>query len=491
MLNSETTNFSFDALEADVAAEFEKASGAAKIKAENADANIKDAKDVLRKILDSLDKINFREICDLDPKEKVTNKQTVVVTVNEVLRAAKEINCSLCFHAGNVHIFNGSCWIAIEQEELERFLGEAAEKFGVGRITAKYHLYREALRKQFLSVAYLPKPEVDESVCLINLRNGTFEVKSDSFRLREFRTEDFLTYQLPFDYDQKASCPKWRAFLDEVLPDKSKQNVLAQFLAYIFTSLKLEKVLLLFGTGANGKSVVFETIAALLGEHNISHFSLSSLKNDYQRAMLAGKLLNYASEISTRLEADVFKKLASGEPCEARLPYGKPFILRRYARLAFNCNELPRDVEHTTGYFRRFLILEFDQTIPAERQNPQLAKEIIETELSGVFNWILEGLQQLLKQGNFTQCEAAQELLARYRKESDSAAMFFDEMAYQPVYDSRWGTYLKVIYQSYRLFCDDYGFRPLNIQNLSNRLKALGFESKKTNKGVLVLAAKE
>lgn len=63
----------------------------------------------------------------------------------------------------------------------------------------------------------------------------------------------------------------------------------------------------------------------------------------------------------------------------------------------FSSNVLPREVEHTEGFFRRFLILEFDQTIPPERQNPNLAKEIIETELPGIFNWVVAGHQRLLR----------------------------------------------------------------------------------------------
>ena len=41
----------------------------------------------------------------------------------------------------------------------------------------------------------------------------------------------------------------------------------------------------------------------------------------------------YASEINGNLEASIFKQLVSGEPVEARLPYGQPFILKQYAKM--------------------------------------------------------------------------------------------------------------------------------------------------------------
>src|SRR5205085_8900623 len=190
--------------------------------------------------------------------------------------------------------------------------------------------------------------------------------------------------------------PLWQKFLDEVLPDETRQMVLAEYIGYVFTRLKLEKTLMLYGRGANGKSVVFDVINALLGAENVANYSLASLSHEYHRAKLANKLLNYSSEISTRLEADIFKRLTSGEPVDARLPYGQPFIMSRYARLLFNCNELPRDVEHTEAFFRRYLILPFDVTMPEDQQDKRLAEKIIKSELSGVFNWVLEGLQRLL-----------------------------------------------------------------------------------------------
>jgi hypothetical protein len=38
-------------------------------------------------------------------------------------------------------------------------LAECAEKLSVNGITADYHKFKDELYKQFLAVAYLPKPE--------------------------------------------------------------------------------------------------------------------------------------------------------------------------------------------------------------------------------------------------------------------------------------------------------------------------------------------
>jgi len=272
--------------------------------------------------------------------------------------------------------------------------------------------------------------------------------------------------------------------------------VLAEFLGYVFVrngseALKEEKTLLLYGLGANGKSVFSEVVNALLGPENVSSYTLQSLTNEngYFRAKLTNKLVNYATEINGTLETAMFKQLVSGEPVEARLPYGEPFLVTQYAKMIFNCNELPKDVEHTHAYFRRFLIVPFDVTIPEEEQDKQLHNKIIKNELSGVFNWVLDGLDRLLKQQRFTDCEAVREAREQYERSSDTVRLYMD-----------WGEYrtsatehvlVKEAYSEHRVFCNEDGFRPLNKINFIKRLTNIGVVVERRNIGNVAYLTKE
>jgi putative DNA primase/helicase len=204
---------------------------------------------------------------------------------------------------------------------------------------------------------------------------------------------------------------------------------------------------------------------------------------------LANKLVNYASEINGNLEASIFKQLVSGEPVEARLPYGQPFILKQYAKLIFNCNELPKDVEHTNAYFRRFLIIPFDITIPTQEQDKQLHNKIIDKELSGVFNWVLEGLNRLLEQKRFSECEAAKRAVEQYRIESDSVQMFLTEFEYKVSVTNEMA--LKEMFSEYRSYCIDSGFKACSIKTLAERLRSSGYQTERRNFGTVVNAEKK
>ena len=403
---------------------------------------------------------------------KLSKNHYLVLCIEQLLKIAKTNNWGLCKKNGFIFVYNGSYWSEINKETFQAFLGNVALNMGVEKFKGKIHTFKDELFKQFMADSYLPTPKTNNKKVLINLQNGTFEITPKKRELRGFNRNDFITHQLPFEYNPDAKAPLFHKYLDEVLPDKDKQKVLSEFCGYIFTKknvLKLEKMLILYGTGANGKSVFFEILNALLGNENISNYSLQSLTNDtgYQRAKIGNKLVNYASEINGKLETDIFKQMASGEPIEARLPYGEPFILNDYAKLIFNCNELPKDVEHTNAFFRRFLIIGFDVTIPEDKQDKELDSKIINNELSGVFNWVLQGLERILNQKNFSKCEAVENSRINYEKQSDSVKMFVDEFEYKTSTDY---TKISDLYQQYKAFCIEDGFRPVHKSNFMKRL---------------------
>jgi len=422
---------------------------------------------------------------------KLYQKHYLIITIEKLLEVARDNDWDLCKRFSYYYVFNGSHWNVIDESDLISFLGKVAEKMGVPEYDSKHYEFKDKLFKQFEASAHLPEPEIPDDTVLINLRNGTFEITPEKQDLRPFDADDFLTYQLPFEYDPQATAPRFSKYLEEVLPDQESQEVLAEFMGYIFTrNLKLEKVLFLYGSGRNGKSVMFDIIRSMLGEENISFYGLQSLTDDngYYRAKLVNKLVNWASDVGDRLQSNTFKQLASGEPIECRLPYKEPFQLQNVCKFAFNTNTLPADVEHTTAFFERFLIIPFDQYIEPERRDPELAKKIISNELPGVFNWVLDGLNRLLKQGKFSQCQASNDALSEFRKESDSVAMFCDEMNYKAT-PEKW-TQAKPVYIDYRDYCFSEGLKPLARKNFHKRLEALGFFTATKNVGKVVFMRK-
>ncbi|MDO9154164.1 MAG: phage/plasmid primase, P4 family [Paludibacter sp.] len=426
---------------------------------------------------------------------KLTQKHFAILSIENVLMVAEKMKWGICKNNYFIYLYNGEYWANIEKEAFQSFLGKAAELMGVARFTSRWYDFRDTLFKQFIATSYLPKPKTIKNRVLINLKNGTFEITPTGHKLRKFDRADFLTYQLPFSYDSNATAPLFDRYLGQVQPDPLRQLILAEYLGCVFVPasyLKLEKALILYGSGANGKSVFFDIVNALFGDENVSGYSLESLtdKDGYYRAMIQNKLLNYTSELNAnQATTDKTKQLISGEKIQARLPYGLPFDITNYAKFIFNCNELPKNAEQTEAYFRRFLIVNFEQTIPEHEQDKQLSKKIIESELSGVFNWVLLGLNRLLKQKGFTYCKAVNEARKQYELESDSVNQFVEDSGYlasATVYSP-----IVELYREYRTFCIEDGCQAVKKGNFIKRLKHLKITVDRLNVGNIAYLTKQ
>lgn len=265
---------------------------------------------------------------------------------------------------------------------------------------------------------------------LICFKNVSFDINKK--KILKHSKDQHVTWALNYDYDPKAKCEKFIKFIDEVLPDTDNQSVLQEYLGLIFIDrkkIKMERILILLGEGANGKSVIYEILQNLIGKTNMAHFQMGDLtkanNREYNVAELKGKLVNYCSDLDYKdFSGGNAKRLISGEPVQGRKIKQEPMLLDPVPLFIANANELPPTTDHTFGFFRRNLIIPFTVLIPSEKQNRMLAIELSE-ELPGIFNWIMTGRDRLLKNsGYFTESKIITAELERYRIESNSVLSF-------------------------------------------------------------------
>lgn len=424
-------------------------------------------------------------------EKEIKSEHLLLYIVDEFLKNLNNENKGLSLFGNDHRLYNGMYWEIIEPEKLKRELGRFALELGLPESKAKHYEFRDKLIKELNGLCDTNEPIEANKITKINLQNGTLWIDDSGIEMKTFQKNDYLTYQLPFDYNPKAECSIFQSFLDTVLPEKDLQLISGEFYGSVFDlGFKHEKVLLNYGQGANGKSVMFEIITALLGKYNVCSYSLSNLTNSAgsYRYNLDKYLLNYSSELTGNLEAAAFKQLASGEPIEAKRLYKDPVIIYDYARLSFNCNVLPQAKERTNGFFRRFLLVPYSVTIPSDKQDKSLANKIIEKELSGVFNWLLDGLKRLKNNGAFTTCSACEKELNQYINQSDSVGLFMEE-CYEHCETQK--ERLKNLYIEYAEFCDDGGYRNVNKANFRNRLEVLGYKVPRRSSGYVVACTRK
>ncbi len=448
--------------------------------------------DTINKLLSKVNPVEYKNAClklgwviahNHDGTEKAPlQKHYKVTIIDQLMHVARTHDWHLVRDSGISYIYTGSMWVSLDKDELKNLLKDVAIRQGYPEIESRdskfiNSLYDQALQDGFFADKYF------ERQSMINLNNCTLVLNSDGVRVKDFDYRDFLTHQLPFAYEPEAHNLIFKEYLNDVLPDKDTQKTLQDVCGYLFIKgLKLEKIFFLYGQGANGKSVLFEVFNGLIGLENISHYSLESLTDDtgYYRAKIKDKIVNYGTDIRlSKIDAGMFKTLASGEPIEARLPYGEPFTMSDYAKLIFNVNRLDNaNIEHTHGFYRRVLIIPFEKTIADADQDKSLHKKILSNK-AGVLNWIIEGAERVIGNEDIFISDECRKFKAKFIKETDNVALFAD--ARNLSNKGRAMTYLANIFNDYREFCKADGYISLGKQNFSKRFEALGYMRCKDN----------
>ena len=445
----------------------------------------KSSKNFIEQLLENIEVPNlYDELKKLGWKPKYNKKGEIIppkkpnlkVAIIEILQNKIYENKIAKDDSDTIYIYNGACWIAFNKESIIEMLYKFAIKLGLTTIEAKDERFLESLYKQL--IVTLPTIKRTTNQNLINLQNGTFNL--DTFELQQFNPDDFLTYQLPFCYNPYSKNELFLKFLDEIIPDKETQKTLQEILGSIFIkNIKLEYAFFFYGSGANGKSVIMEILKTLLGEENLSFFSIDELNQEYNRAELKDKLLNISSEAETKdIKSDLFKKLASGEPIIARHLYGKPFKIDNYAKFIFMVNRLHlKNIEYTTGFFRRFVIVPFSVTIPEEKRDKRLHQKIIDAGLDGIFHWMLEGAKRVMQEEDIFISKECKKAIREFIKNIDSVLQFLEENNLVHSEFNRY--YLKELYLEYKTWAQESGIKPLGKKHFSQRLEMLEFKKGK------------
>lgn len=262
----------------------------------------------------------------------------------------------------------------------------------------------------------------------INLKNGLFDL--NNHQLRDHSDKIYSTYQLPIKFDPHFQCLRWKKFLNEIFfDDKAKITLIQEWFGYtLLPTTKLEKWLILFGKGANGKSTLIKVWQRLLGERNCSSINMSQIGKEFYAADLFNKLANFSAEVKAHsaVQDSMIKKITSGERITVEKKYEHPFQFKPYARLIFAMNKLPRIYDDSYAFKRRLRIIRFNKIFrPAERDRSLESKLL--KELSGIFNWAVEGLIRLAKNGDFLEPKEYQDQTGKFINQSNQLSLFIKQ----------------------------------------------------------------
>ena len=336
---------------------------------------------------------------------------------------------------------------------------------------------RREVFKAIQARTYVDRSEFDNNNLILNVKNGLFDLESG--KLKPHSPRFFSRNQLPVVYDPNSGPKKFVKFMRECLPNRIDREIIYEFSASILLrdAVRLEKILMSVGPGANGKSTFLSVLESVIGKENISNISIHDLLyNRFAKSQLDGKLANIHPDISNDelSRVGILKAIVSGDPIYVEKKGRDGFKMKNYSKLIYSCNQLPEINEDTDAVFRRFLIIEWPIQFFGKEDNKNLIYELTsEEELSGVLNLLIHKAQKVLHQNRLTYDQSTEQLRIEWKEKADPVQLFVNENIR---HDELSIITKNDIYQKYVKWCTDRKLIPKIDRQFTTKMKSLGFK---------------
>jgi len=280
---------------------------------------------------------------------------------------------------------------------------------------------------------------------------------------------DLITQLVPVDYDPKARCPRWEAFLTRMLPDAEVRKLVQIAFALGLVGVTVQKLFFHYGSGANGKSVAMEVICRLLGsasvtlpatsfigESNTGGSASPDIARLYGRRFLRVKELPQGED----LKENLVKEVTGGEAITARDLHQGYFDFDPLFTPHMSGNGYPRITGMDNGIWRRMCVIHWpvQLTVDEQRDFEDVMAEF-EVEFPGILNWMIEGMRMFLEEGLVIP-EAVARATQDYRDEMDPTAAFCAACVRPSPCDKLTA---KDFYHAYVNYTVDQGGKPISL----------------------------
>lgn len=406
-------------------------------------------------------------------------RQTHIVDmVNAFIKMANHTGFTFGEYKNSLCIWTGTHFKIVNDAQIIKFVMN--DWFYHAKIDIKKQTEKNALelisnvRAKSLNIDEIKKKNEDKRV--LNLLNGTLFITKRGKIVFKDRHDKFdgSTNILKFSYDETATCPKWNKFLNRVLPNPKEQEALMQYIGYtLLPTHAYETFLLLYGkSGANGKSVIMDTVSNFFGIENISSIDLQQFYG-HELEAISNKFINIGTEIDAngldKGQLSMLKKLVSPKDKIPINPKNKtPYQLESYEKpkLIFSANKKPKQ-GMDDAVFRRMLLLTFDSEIKDEEKIRDLSDRF-KDELSGILNLALKALQTLISNGKFTKSARMLNEIEEYKDDINPIRKYVSENI---ELDTNYMIPKRYLYSHYKEWVEAKGHKSLNEQNFWKKIK--------------------
>lgn len=242
----------------------------------------------------------------------------------------------------------------------------------------------------------------------------------------------FNTARVPFDYNPHAPVPtRWFEFLDSIWgSDPDSIRTLQEIFGYVLSGRRdLQKIILIVGPTRSGKGTIAAVLTALVGAAHVANPTLAGLSTNFGLAPLIGKTLAIIGDARMPREVggvvENLLMISGQDRINIDRKHRDAWIGQLPAQIIMMSNELPPMPDAAAAIVGRLLVLRMTRSFYGNEDRGLL--DALMTELPGIFNWALDGLDHLTIRDRFLEPESSAEAIELLRGSSSPITRFLQD----------------------------------------------------------------
>lgn len=351
---------------------------------------------------------------------------------------------------------------------------------------------RGSYRKEVMDYLHLMAPNKRQAdPRFIRFKNGVLDI--DTGQLVDNPCDYLLLNEIPHNWNPEAKSELVDSTFYSIAQNNEAvvANLWEMFGLALYRGHDVSRMILLQGSGANGKSTLLDMLRHMLGEDNCFSLSICDLGEKFQLVPAMGKLALIGDDISNDYvngkACAVMKKFVTGDTVNDQYKGGATFQFKPYATLIYSCNEIPKFADGTYGFERRIHPIPLSARFtPSDKGfDPRLGEKLKnEVCLEYAIAKAVEALRRCRSKLSLTANSLSQKMANDIINDNDSVRAFLDGTNSSTA--SIVGKTNTDIFSSYDAWCKNNGIEPLGKSAFSKKLCTHADLSTKSSNGVRV-----
>lgn len=335
---------------------------------------------------------------------------------------------------------------------------------------------------------------LDKKRHLLGFTNGIYDLNTGEFR--KGSPEDKVTMTVGYDYDpikmnDENLIKEFNSFFFKVFPDVDVAKYVIKFLGSCLAGYTKDQIFSFgFGTGSNGKGILINLMALVLGgfaaKIDASFLCGGMPESDKPTptlTRLVGKRFVYISEVveSAKLNEQLFKALCGEEKMPYRPMYGEQREFMPDFKMFMVCNSLPNFNGSDYAMKRRIRVIPFESTFVDASESSSSSKyeyvkdpslnEKLDSWKHAVMGLLIQAYQLYKEEGLSSVPERMKSITQTYFNDNDIYTDFVKQViVFGDPALPEFKTLTRTVYNKFAAFAEKWKYKVPRDSDLCNYL---------------------